>query len=1528
MNLTRLSITRPILVIVLFLALGILGIFSYTQLRYELLPNISTPYVTVMTAWPGASPGELETGITRPVEEAVSTADKVKRITAQSLENVSLVTVEFRQGTDPDKALQETQRRVNDLVATLPAGSKTPTVSKYSLADIPVLRVAVTGKLPDLELGALLKNQIKPRLAQVPGVGQVSFIGLPEAEVAVSVDARKVEQRRLSLLQVTEALRQSNLNVPAGSINDRDALFSVRVAGKTDDLNRLRDIVVSVSPSGQKTRLGEVATVETVAKEAENLNRFNGHSSVGLLITKQSGGNNVALSEAVRAEMTQLEADYSSQGLGFVVAQDGSEFTLAAAHAVMVDLGLAIALVALVMFVFLHSLRSSLMVMVAIPASLLSTFVFMGLLGFSLNLLTLLALSLVVGILVDDSIVVLESIYHKLEQAGDTSEEGKREAALNGRSDIGFAAIAITLVDVVVFVPLSLAPGLIGDLMREFSLVVVISTLFSLLVSFTLTPMLASRFGKLEQLNHYSLMGRFGLWFERQFNRLNNRYRVALRWSLEHRKTVLGVVGLLFVGALTLPILGFVGSEFTAPADKGEVQVIAQLPDGTKLVETDRVSKRLEKALSRIPEVRKVFANVGANPDGWGIPTSNTIELNLTFSPREERTQTLGQLTRTVKEILAQEPGLRVRVSPIGILGSDAQTPIILIVNGSDRAKVQQQARRIAGAMRQIPGTADVRLSGETLKPEITLALDREKLARYGLTTELVGASVRTALAGYDDLKLLRNDQSVTVRVRLLEADRTRTDQLQRLTLMSSAGRPVRLAQVADIREEFRPAVLERKDRSNAVTIYAQAIGRPVGDIGEDIKRAVQTLRVPAGVRVTYGGDLELQDDSFGKLGLVFGAAILFMYLIMVALYNSWRYPFVVLFSIPVAVVGALLALALSMDSLNVFSILGMIMMLGLVAKNAILLVERANENRAGRGLSVTEALLDAGQTRLRPILMTTLAMVIGMLPIALATGPGAELKTGLAWALIGGLSSSMILTLIFVPVVYAVMGRTDGRRTENGWTKNGERMNGERNAPMGRDGDQKVGEQKHGVAMVVLLGLLFNIPALAQPIPSSPSSLSSPSPVLLSLSSLPSLVKQANGEVRVAQYETLRADTRAEEVRRSWWPTLNGQGNYQYNIRKPVFFFPAFDIDPNTGSFAFDNNRLMPIEAALTHAYTGAVTLAMPLIQPDLKLARQQAQTARKVATETVRATVIRQVADAKKLYLNLLLLREQRTLLVHSLDRAQTLLAETRSRYRAQLATDADTLRAFVEVENLRPGLSKLDRESRQMMGQLNVWLGFELGTVFTLTDSLFFQPVGRARLSAETFQTPSSLSSPLDLRPDLQQLQLSIEQGRQQIEMERVKRLPTLSLMGQASTLAQLNKFDFRGSRWPFVAFVGLQLNVPIWNPTTSPRMQQARLSYRQAQEQLNYTKRLVANEVQAALDARIEADERVRQQARVVQAAERSYALIRARYAQGIVKFTELTDAELALRQAQTNRMQALYDLKVAEVEMDRAMGQDH
>ncbi|RRB02778.1 efflux RND transporter permease subunit [Larkinella rosea] len=1500
MKLTLLSITRPILVIVLFVVLGILGLFSYAQMRYELLPNMSIPFIIVTTPYPGASPAEVESGITKPVEDAVSSADRIKRVTAMSMENVSVVMVEFKHDVDSDKAMQDVQRRVNTVTSTLPAGSKIPTLDRFSLTERPVVQVAANSKLSDLAFGTLLKTQIKPRLSQVAGVGQVQFVGLPETEVNVALDAARLKALNLSVLQVVGAIRASNLNVPSGSVKDADAAFSVRVVGKTDALDHLRDIVVYTSPNGRKVLLGEVSTIAATKKEMENLNRFmvqtgranpTGQSAVGILVKKQSGANNVEVSKLVRKALQQLETDYASAGLKFTIAQDGSEFTLAAAEAVNHDLMMAIGLVALVMFVFLHSLRSSLIVMVAIPASLLSTFIFMNLLGFSLNLLTLLALSLVIGILVDDSIVVLESIYQQLEKG-----KAKREAALEGRNSIGFAAIAITLVDVVVFVPLSFSPGLVGDLVREFSLVVVISTLFSLLVSFTLTPMIASRFGKLEHLTNRTLMGRFGLGFERVFDRLTHAYRRLLARALHYRKTTVLTTFVLFVISLMLPGMGFIGGEFLPPTDKGEINAVLQFPEGYKLNQTDAMAKQFEKKLYRMPEVRRVFTNVGANPEGWSnLPTSkNAVEFAITFSPRQERTKDLNTLTREVKEIASEIPGARVRAYPLGLLGSDNASPIILMVGGTNRDKLREETTRLVDAIRKIPGTADVRFSGNVRKPEVEIHVNQEKLARYGLTTEAVGLAIRTALAGFDDLKIQQGNESVTMRIQYAESFRNKTEQIGKLTLTNQHGQPVDLKQVADIQDTFNPAILERKDRDNSMTITSQAIGRPTGEIGIDIQKVVADLKLDPSVRITYGGDLELQDDSFGKLGLMFLAAILFMYLVMVALYNSWAYPFVVLFSIPVAIVGALFALALTMNSMNVFTILGMIMMLGLVAKNAILLVERTNENRE-QGMKVVNALLEAGQFRLRPILMTTLAMVIGMLPIALATGPGAELKTGLAWALIGGLTSSMFLTLGFVPVMYFYFARMIEWAGGRGATSKGQKAQGKGNR----------------VALPVAVGLLI--------LGANSLSAQTTPPRTLSLQQAVELVRQQNGEVRAAKFEVEKADAKAEEVKRMGMPTVDAAVQYQRNIKPPVFFFPAFSITPD-GGFSLDNAHMTPIEAALKNQYNAGVNLAMPIVQPNLRIARQQAGLGQKLSTEQLRAITARQIVDVKRQYLNALLAQEQRQLLQRSIERAQQAFSEVRGLYNVQLATDADTLRAFVELANLRPNLSKLDRALTLLKGQLAVLAGLDESDNLVLTDSLTF-PLD------QTQTEEVSVVQALNRRPEIRQLALGLENSQLQTRMEQFRRQPTLSLFGQAGTLTQMNNFRFADSRWPITSYLGLQLSVPIFHATTNPKIQQARLASLQTQEQLRYSKALIRNEVRSTLYALEESRERIRTQEGVIRAAERSYALTQSRYRHGLSKFGEVTDAELALRQAQTNRLQAVYDYLIAKVELDRATGEE-
>ncbi len=1015
MTLTELSIKRPSLIVVIFAALGVLGIFSYSQLKYELLPKISSPYVTITTIYPGASPNEVQTSVTKVIEDAVSGIDKVSAVYATSSEGVSFVNIEFLQSADVNVALQDAQRKVNEVAFGLPEGAKTPTVTKFALDELPVLRMGATSSMPSREFYQLLKDRVQPRLSKVAGVAQITLVGGDEREIRINVDAQKLRSYGLSILQVVQAVKSSNLDFPTGKVEEGQTQYIVRIAGKFATVDDVRQLVIAQSKQGGDITLADVAEVQDGQKDYTTLSRINGITSVGLLIQKQNDANAVEVSSAIKAELPKIEKDFKDQNIKFTIAQDGSTFTKDAADAVKHDLTLAIFLVALVMLGFLHSIRNSVIVMIAIPASMVSSFIGMYVFGMSLNLMTLLGLSLVVGILVDDSIVVLENIYRHMEHG-----EEKRSAALKGRNEIGFAALSITLVDVVVFLPLSLVSGLVGNIMREFALTVVFSTLMSLFVSFTVTPLLASRFAKLEQLTDRSILGKFGVWFEGMFKKISDEYVMILRWSLKHRGRIILLAGLLFLGALCLVPLGFIGSEFIAVADRGEFTVTLELPPGSTFDNTNFITQRVEKIISDIPEVQRMFVNVGASSEGLlGQTSNNTSELNVTLSPRDQRTRSTDDIAEDIKTKTAGIPGVKVRVNPIGIFGTANQTPIQLVVSGTDYDEVRAAAAKIADVVRAVPGTADVRLSSEEGKPETRVEIDRQRMAALGLTLADVGSTLRVALNGDDDSKFREGTTEYDMRIVLDKFDRSKTSDVGGITVLNRRGELVELKQFANIYQTTGPTKLQRQDRNFSVTVFSQAVGRPSGSIGADIQKALAKGVVPAGMQISYLGDLKNQSDGFGSLGIALFAAILFTYLIMVALYDSYVYPFVVLFSIPVAMIGALLALALSMKALSIFSLLGIIMLVGLVGKNAILLVDRTNQMKEERNMPTYEALLEAGETRLRPILMTTVAMVFGMLPIAMSTEAGAEWKSGLAWALVGGLTSSLLLTLVLVPVMY-----------------------------------------------------------------------------------------------------------------------------------------------------------------------------------------------------------------------------------------------------------------------------------------------------------------------------------------------------------------------------------------------------------------------------------------------------------------------------------------------------------------------------
>jgi len=1024
MKIAEISIKRPTLVIVLFTVLILGGLLSYKSLNYELLPKFSPSVVSITTVYPGASPSEVENTVSKKIEDAVSSLENIKKLETKSFESLSIITITLKSGADVDYALNDAQRKVNAILKDLPDDVDPPSLNKFSLDDLPIMTLSATGKLEEAAFFDLMDKRIAPVLSRVLGVAQVNLIGGQEREIQVNIDATRLQGFGLSLMQVQQAILASNLDFPTGSVQTREQDILIRLAGKYKTVDELRNLVV-LNKNGVQVRLKDVADVQDVQKDVEKLARVNQQASIALQVIKQSDANAVAVSQQITASIQKLQKDYASAGLKIEVANDSSVYTLQSADAVIHDLILAIILVAFVMLFFLHSIRNALIVMVAIPASLIATFIGMSLLGYSLNLMSLLGLSLVVGILVDDAIVVLENIYRHMEMG-----KNRVRAAFDATKEIGFTVTSITLVIVVVFIPIALSTGLAADILKQFCVTVSIATLLSLLSSFTIVPWLSSRFGKLEVITGKTFFGKIIVAFEKGLNRFTNWITNILKWCLGHKKTTLGVMLLLFFGSFYLVGAGFIGAEFFAKTDRGEFLVQIEMPKDASIEQTNAMTRRAETFLKTKKEVTKLITTIGQSSDGMGASQSTAYkaEIDVQLVPNTERVDEASiYAVKTKRELEKILIGAKVKTVQVSILGTAEQAPLALVVTGPELDSVMRFANAAMAELKKVPGATEMRLSVEAGNPEISVQVDRDKMAALGLSLSTVGSTMQTAFSGNTNGKFRQGEYEYDINIRYEKFNRQNITDVSNLLFINDQGQQVRLSQFAAVKEGSGPSQLERRDKSTSVTIQAQSVGRPSGTVAAEWQALFDKLPKPIGVGYVWSGDMENQSEGFGSLGIALLAAIVLVYLIMVALYNSFVYPFVVLFSIPLAIIGAFLALALTNNSLNLFTILGLIMLIGLVAKNAIILVDFTNQRKA-EGASTYQALIDANHARLRPILMTTIAMVIGMLPIALAKGAGAEWKNGLAWVIIGGLVSSLFLTLVVVPVMYAIFDKLINR--------------------------------------------------------------------------------------------------------------------------------------------------------------------------------------------------------------------------------------------------------------------------------------------------------------------------------------------------------------------------------------------------------------------------------------------------------------------------------------------------------------------
>ncbi|CAG0987028.1 Multidrug resistance protein MdtC [Flavobacteriales bacterium] len=1016
MNITEISIKRPSLIIVLFSVFTLLGLIGYKNLSYELMPDFNQPVVVIKTVYPGAEPNEVETSVSRKIEDALSNLEGVDYLVTKSLPNASIIIANLKYGTDLDKSMQDAQRYIDNIRKDLPQDILSPVMSKVSPNDLPIMSISATSDMSATEFYQKMKDDYLPQIQQIKGVAEIIVLGGEEREIQVKINQDKLKLYKISMVQVVEAINRSGLDLPAGKVQTEKENNSVRLTGKFRSLEDIKNVQVAMPVLGSPVYVKDVADVIDGIKETTSISRYNGKSGIGLMLKKQGDANAVDVSKLVREKFKSIEQQNSNAGVKFIIADDSTDNTIAAVNSVVFDLILAVVLVSLVMLLFLRSFRNSLIVLVAIPTSLVTAFAVMWLLGYTLNLMTLLAMSLIIGILVDDATVVLENIQKHLDKGKD-----KRSAAMDGRMEIGFAALSITLVDVVVFLPILFLQVFVADMLKQFSVVVVTSTLTSLLVGFTLTPWMASRIGKKEDLQPTNFFNRFLLWFEHQLENFTNWYGRQLEWVLNHKIIFTGIVLLLFVMTAGIMKQGIIGKELISTGDQGKFRMALEFDKSTSIQQNNLIAQQIETYIIQQPEVATVFSNIGGPSTGigsLGVGSANKTEFTIQLKSKKELhnlpTETFMKNLR--EELKSKFPSINYSMAALGLIPRSA--PIEITLSGSNLDLVMKTGDELKTVIEKIPGADNVRLSVEAGSPEYKIIPDKDKMQRLGLTTAYVGLNLRTAFTGNDDATLTENGTEYSVRIWLDEFSRKNYKDVQQLSIINPSGLSMEISQFATVEQDNSPSLLERKDRQPAVTLTADALGRPSGTVADDVVAYLKENPLPNGIQMTWGSDIKRQNDSFGALGSVLLISFLLIYLIMVALYDNFIYPFVVLFSIPVAAIGAFFALNLSLSNLSLFALLGLIMLMGLVVKNAILIVDFTNQLKA-EGKHFKEALIIAGKGRMRPILMTTLSMVVGMLPIAMATGTAAEWKNGLAWVIIGGLLSSLILTVFLVPMVY-----------------------------------------------------------------------------------------------------------------------------------------------------------------------------------------------------------------------------------------------------------------------------------------------------------------------------------------------------------------------------------------------------------------------------------------------------------------------------------------------------------------------------
>lgn len=1027
MKLAEISIKRPVFATMMIGALMVLGIFSYTELSVDLFPEIDFPIATVVTIYPGASAETVESEVTKNIEDAVNEVSGIRHITSRSLEGYSLVIIEFELERKAIEATQDVREKISGIRADLPEDIEEPVVSQFDPMAIPILSIAISGERSPKEVTELVKNVIKKRLESIPGVGSVTLVGGQEREISVALNPENMESFGITVLDVKAAIEAANLEIPGGRVDEASREYVVRMAGRLDRVSQFNDIIVK-SKQGSPVYLKDVAAIADTIKEQRSLSRYNELPAVSLSIIKQSGANTVELAHRVKQTLTRLQEELPPD-IRIEVVDDNSVFIEDSIHEVLFNIEFGTLLAVIVIFLFLLNIRPTIITGLSIPISLIATFTLMKALGFTINMMTLMGLSLAVGILIDDAIVVIENIYRHMAEG-----RSAREAAFSGTKEIGLAVMATTFSIVVVFLPVAFMSGIVGRFFYQFGMSVAFAVVISLFVAFSLTPMLSSRYlEKREPLSsRKDLLGAlarlFGsIWkpIERVlsywnifFEAVKPTYKKVLAGALRARWLVVLIAALSFAGAIFAA--RFVGSEFMAQTDQGKLAVDIETPPGTNLAETTKRFKEVETIIEQLGEVTATYVTIGAGNDPV---TQGRILVKLTDA--SERELSARQLMDSVRIMLRMMPGIKYAVGR-GEGEGGGEKPVEISIRGDDIEELTQLTHRVQDIFNDVEGTTDIDNTLEEGKPEIQIEVDRKLASDLGLNLGEIAMTIRSLVEGEVVTHYKEEDEEYDVRVRLGEGFRSSKDDVGRILIRSrnkddnDDNLLIPLDHVARLTKASSIGEYNRFDRQREVRVNANVLATAfAGTVTGLIEEQTQQIKLPPGYKIMPVGTAEIMREAFTNIFKALALAVIFIYLLLASLYESFIDPFSIMLSLPLALVGAILGLLGS--SFSIMSLIGIVLLMGLVTKNAILLIDFVKQQRQ-KGVPRFDAILIAGPIRLRPILMTTFAMVFGMLPLALGIGPGAEIRAPMARAAIGGIISSTLLTLVVVPVVYTLI--------------------------------------------------------------------------------------------------------------------------------------------------------------------------------------------------------------------------------------------------------------------------------------------------------------------------------------------------------------------------------------------------------------------------------------------------------------------------------------------------------------------------